>query len=98
MENKTNNQWYKHINWNLPDAEIARKVGYTREWVRQTRKQLGILRPKLFRVRMKSLNRKNKLMRIWKPEMSIEDVSKVLGVSYSNACRLLGDYGLRGGK
>lgn len=90
-----NDNWHHNVDWNLPDAEIARQAGYTREWIRQVRKQLRKPRPKLFRVRMKSLDRKTKLMKVWKPEMSIKEVARVLDVSYSNACRLLGNYGLK---
>lgn len=86
---------YKEVDWDFPDAEIARRVGRTRERARQVRKALNLPRPRLFGVHIKSLDRKNEFLKVWNSEMSIREAAKILGVSYSNACRLIGDYGLR---
>lgn len=80
---------YSKVNWDLPDAHIARELGITREAVRQARIRLEIPKPALFRVRMKSYRAEERLRESWKPTMTIKDVENLLGVSYANARRLL---------
>ena len=97
MSDNNNNYsegWSKHVNWDLPDAEIARRVGVTRERVRQVRKEEKRGRAKLFRVRLKSLQREEKLRQYWRPDITINEVAELLETSYSNAYRLLKEYGL----
>ena len=80
---------YKHINWDLPDAEIARQVKLTREAIRQTRKRLKKPRPLLFRVRMSSLRKEELLRESWRPHLTVTEYSDIIKASYGNTYRLL---------
>lgn len=97
MQDRNKNQkpqTWENVDWDLPDAEIARNVGLSRERVRQVRKKFEIPRARLFRVRMTSLEKEEKLRRMWKPTMTISDAANFLETSYSNAYRLLKLYNL----
>lgn len=86
---------YDNVNWQYPDAEIARQLNITREGVRQARKRLNIGKPNMFRVRLSSLERENKLIENFDSSMSANDVAQLLDVSRPNAYRIMKKCGLR---
>lgn len=91
MRSNTNNKsWYENVDWDLPDAEIARRVFKTRERIRQLRRDFHKPKSKLFGSHYKSIERSNRLISHWvNGESSIKEAAQIMGVSYSNACGIL---------
>ena len=90
----TQNVDYSGVDWDFPDAEIARQLNITREGVRQARQRFEAGKPIYFRVRMKSMRQEEILRRHWTQKTSVADVVNLLNISHSKAYRLLKKHNL----
>lgn len=105
MRKMVGNAILEEIDWSLPDAEIARIVGVSRERVRQVRKAENIGKPELYRTHGVSIAMYNWISdheqelrdRAANRELSVEEIKEESGlnVGVSAIVRLLDKFGIK---